>query len=342
MMKLRHALALFTLLLSAFMAVPAAAETPAFDWPVGCNLGRDCWIVHHPDADPGPGAKDFRCGALTYDKHKGTDIALRDRASMFRPVPVLAAADGVVLGTRDRVADHLGSQADLKAAKNSGKECGNGVVIDHGQGWTSQYCHLKSGSVQVAWGAKVAVGDTIGQVGQTGLAQFPHLHISVSRDGQVMDPFTGLALGAGCEAGSTGTLWSAAAQKLLPADDAPMLTAVGFRPGRAQYEALLQDASSPATLSSHSAALVLWAFAYGVQAGDVVEFAIQDPLGRSFLRKSVKLDKTQIRAMRFTGRSNNKGILRVGTYTGTVKLIRQRTGAAPIVEIREVGVQLTE
>ena len=121
---LRAGLALLAI---AGLAPAADAAPPALAWPLDCRLGEDCWIVHHPDTDPGPGAQDFRCGSLTYDGHKGTDIALRDRAAMFQPVPVRAAAAGIVLGTRDTAADHLGDATSIQAAIDKGEECGNGL-----------------------------------------------------------------------------------------------------------------------------------------------------------------------------------------------------------------------
>ena len=44
--------------------------------PVDCEPGVDCWVLNYVDADAGPGRADFACGRMTYDGHKGTDIAL--------------------------------------------------------------------------------------------------------------------------------------------------------------------------------------------------------------------------------------------------------------------------
>ena len=64
----------------------AAAPPPVLNWPIACQLGRDCFIQHYVDQDPGPGAKDYRCGVMTYDKHNGVDIRLPSlAASIIRP-----------------------------------------------------------------------------------------------------------------------------------------------------------------------------------------------------------------------------------------------------------------
>ena len=45
--------------------------------PIDCEPGIDCWIPRYVDHDPGPGVRDYACGKLTGDAHKGTDFAIR-------------------------------------------------------------------------------------------------------------------------------------------------------------------------------------------------------------------------------------------------------------------------
>ncbi|MEP7300583.1 MAG: M23 family metallopeptidase [Caldimonas sp.] len=63
---------------------------------------------------------------------------------------------------------------------------GNVVHIKHGKDLSTVYAHLSR--VDVAKGAKVGQGDTIGTVGQTGWATGPHLHFEVKIDGVQQDP----------------------------------------------------------------------------------------------------------------------------------------------------------
>jgi hypothetical protein len=306
-------------------------------------LGEDCWIVHHVDTDPGPQGQDFRCGALTYNDHKGTDIAVRDRVAMFRPFPVRAAAAGVVAGLRDTAPDHPGDKASIKAAMDRGEECGNGVLVQHDSGWSTQYCHLKSGSVRVATGQTVAAGDLLGEVGNSGAASFPHLHLSVRRSKEVIDPFTGFAMGQGCKAIAAGSLWSGDVQAFLPERDAPLLFGAGFRAHAPRYDALLQDMRSPSTLEAEGPGLVLWAVIVGARKGDILTLEITDPAGQSFIAERFEQEKTQIRRMRFAGRSNRNGILRPGTYQGLVQVLRPAVGGQPPFTIeRRVSVDLVE
>ena len=120
----------------------AAASNFRLSLPVDCKIGSVCTIQNYVDRDPGPGASDYTCGRLVYDGHEGTDFRLPDGSWLDRDIPVLAAAPGEVMGTRNDVRDHAPGAYEPDRIKD--RECGNGVLIDHGDGWRTQYCHKVS------------------------------------------------------------------------------------------------------------------------------------------------------------------------------------------------------
>ena len=172
---------------------PATAEQavavggPRLAFPVACDIGKTCEVQNFVDRDPGPSAKDYRCGSQTYQDHGGVDIRLRDMAAQAAGVNVLAAAPGRVARLRDGVADI--SVKAPGAPPLAGQDCGNGVVIDHGDGWETQYCHLARGSVMVKQGDQVAAGQPMARIGLSGNTEYPHLHLTVRNAGGMVDPF---------------------------------------------------------------------------------------------------------------------------------------------------------
>lgn len=74
----------------------------------------------------------------------------------------------------------------IKAGRNGGY--GLMVEIDHGNGITSRYAHMRKISVRV--GQKIGRGKIVGQVGSTGRSTGPHLHFEVRRYGKATNPMT--------------------------------------------------------------------------------------------------------------------------------------------------------
>lgn len=299
-------------LLAALFLAPAQAGAFSLSFPLDCTLNQTCFIQQYTDRDPSSKARDFTCGPLSYDGHKGTDFALPTLADMERGVAVRAAASGTVRATRDGMEDV--AQNTPNAPEITNRDCGNAVVITHPDGWESQYCHLKKGSVAVKSGQTVTAGTPLGQIGLSGNTEFPHLHLSLRHNRAIIDPFSPGTINS-CN-DPRPSLWSPA----LPYQPGGLLD-LGFATAIPSFSAVKSGTLGNETLPATAPALVLWAHIFGTQAGDTLEITISGPQG-DVLSESIVLEKTQARAMRAVGKRLRASNWPSGTYGGTAIMTR--------------------
>lgn len=297
-------------------AQPAGA--PRLSLPIACEPGRTCEVQHYNDRDPGPGTRDYRCGLQTYEKHNGVDIRVADMAAQRRGVAVLAAAPGTVTRLRDGVADvPVRTPADVAALAASKTECGNGVVVDHGNGWETQYCHMARGSISVKQGDAVQAGTPVGKVGLSGNTEYPHLHFTVRKGSEIVDPF-GPDMSKAC--GAQAPLWTAAALAKMPYHSGAVLN-VGFtdrQMGMAEVEA---GNLPPATAASPW--LIAYARGIALQPGDEIELDLKGPDGASLARaRNPPLERWRAQDMRLVGKRRPPSGWPPGVYTADYRVWR--------------------
>ncbi len=295
----------------------ASVQADGLTFPVDCTLGEDCVIQQYVDRDPGPGAVDFTCGTLSYDGHKGTDIRLMDQAAMRAGVNVLSATDGIVRGLRDGMPDVR--QGTGRAPDVSGRECGNGVVIERSDGWSLQYCHLRNGSVPVQKGERIKAGAMLGQIGLSGNTQFPHLHLIVRNDnGDVVDPFDARLQQTDCKLSDTETLW---ASTNVPEYKPGGALDAGFLDRIPDYEEVRQGTADAGSLEPDSPALVFWAHFFGVQSEDTIHLSLTGPEGE-IVQSTHQMDRNRATQFRAVGRKKRLTWAK-GRYLGLARILRK-------------------
>ncbi|PIB24662.1 hypothetical protein BFP76_05625 [Amylibacter kogurei] len=309
------------------------ANDIALQFPLDCTLGQDCFVQQFMDHDDTNDARDFTCGHATYDGHKGTDFRIKDLAAMKRGVPVLAVADGQIVALRDDMADQLWTTPEQKAAIK-GRECGNGLVIQHANGYQSQYCHMRLNSITVANKDMVKAGDILGMVGASGNTQFPHLHITMRKARRVIDPFF-IDENESCAFDPDNTLWN---DDFLDQFN-PQITqifATGFAPNVVEIKDVQDARFTNFTPQADDPALVAYATAINMKKGDVFHIKFIGPNGVIANTKTDPLDRAKSRYLRFAGKKKPDGGWPSGEYNAVFTVLRNDK----VIEIEMIKTQI--
>lgn len=305
---------------TVFAQASVADERPSLSLPLACQPHKTCFIQTYFDVDPGPAAKDYMCGTATYDQHSGVDFRLLSAAAATRtPFPVLASADGTVKAVRDGVEDIFFKKA--KRQDVAGRECGNGVILDHGNGWETQYCHMRKDSVRVKKGQVVKRGDQLGDAGYSGMADFAQVHLSVRHNDKLVDPFLPDAGGA-CDSNARGPgLWDPQVAAAFPYKNGETIGA-GFAGDAPNAEALELDDHDIAPLTPTAKAFVLYGRFINLKKGDRIGFTALGPSGDLFDETAKPLDRDKATFVAFVGKKRGEDPWPKGHYDGRVTLIR--------------------
>ena len=94
--------------------------------------------------------------------HKGVDLSAKEGTNVFAPASAIVKK--------------VWSDSD----------CGNGLVLQHSNGFETLYCHLSG--VTVKEGDNVQAGCLIAKTGNTGKSTGPHLHYAIKDNGEYIDP----------------------------------------------------------------------------------------------------------------------------------------------------------
>lgn len=315
-------------------AIAQAPQAPRLALPIACQLGKTCDIQNYVDRDPGAGASDYQCGSRSYDAHSGIDFRLPDLRAQQRGVDVLAAADGRVARVRDGIEDI--SVRDRGPAAVANQECGNGLVIDHAGGLSTQYCHMAKNSLAVKPGDPVKAGARLGRVGLSGNTEYPHLHFTVRRNGQIIDPFAPEAKTGQGRCGGGEGLWRPDLGPALAYKTSSVLNA-GFA-DRAPDMAAIEAGDLRAPTAS-SPLLIAYVRMIGSRAGDLETLTLTDPVGRVVAKNTpAPLPRHQAQRFIYVGVKRPAPGWTIGAYRASYALIRN----GKVVAERQIVVNPTD
>ena len=303
-------------LLAPWVLVSPARAEFVLDWPVDCRVGETCEVQHYVDHGGGASAKDYRCGSVTYKGHNGTDIRVPTLADERRGVAVLAAAAGRVLRVRDGMEDVSVAVTGHDAVKD--RDCGNAAVIAHSDGFETQYCHMAKGSVSVKPGDTVTAGQAIGRVGLSGDTEFPHLHITVRHDGQMIDPFAYGAREGSCSGGVS--LWRDRLQPALAYKNGTVLN-IGLASRPVTMDDIDNGAGTEA-LTPEAPAVLAYVRAIDLRQGDVQRVVLTGPAGTLLDHSELPLPSNKDQTYMGVGRKRPSGGWMPGSYAATFTVTR--------------------
>lgn len=173
---------LLNLVFTALLFTSFATHAVLFRLP----LSSDTAVHYYYDHNSSSGIQDWKCGAETYNGHRGTDFSGGPRGRA-----IFAAAVGTLEAKMDTFGDGFPGNNDAGGA-------GNYVRLAHSDGFKTYYFHMTIGSVTTkAVGSAIACGEQIGGVGNSGntSATSPttglHLHFEPRLNGVADDPFSG-------------------------------------------------------------------------------------------------------------------------------------------------------
>lgn len=144
-----------------------------------CTQGVDGPLTHQ---GPWRHAYDFEVMGPDGQPLHGSDEPTQPADYRAYRLPVLATAAGTVVRIENSLPDNPIGTVNVQ------KNWGNHVVLQHGPALFSLVAHLQQGSVRVAVGQAVRVGETLGLCGNSGRSPVPHVHFQLQASPQLGSP----------------------------------------------------------------------------------------------------------------------------------------------------------
>jgi hypothetical protein len=310
-----------------FTFIFSQAFSMELSFPLKCNLGTNCFFQNFFDHDLGEGIQDYKCGTMTTPNQKGTSIRVADTNQMIKGIEVIASAPGTVISIQNNIPDQVLTE---QVKKNLlGQECGNNIILSHGKGLQTRYCHMMRNSVIVAPGDKIERKQSLGLLGLSGFTKYPHLEFLVIKDDQLIDPFYPAENITNCSQ-SQNSLWIDS--NAMNYHDSQVISS-GFSSTLPQLNQVVLGDHHPAFLPWSTKRLVFWIQIIGAKKEDIHSIIIYNQRDQIIAESSNNvLDANQSVGIFSIVHELTSGNLAPGLYKGLFIAERMIDGKKSIVE----------
>ena len=319
--------------------------------PVRCKIGRSCFITEYVDVTSNGLAHDYRCGPLSKNGAEETIFTATHQTHTKNNLDATASAGGRVQAVRAHISDTKNTvtiqkekEGDAKSrrskrrrdlltqAENIKTDPGNYIILEHNDGWRTEYRYLQQNSITLRPGDTVKAGQIIGKFGQTGGfhtggAYFPRLGFKVTLDGKTVAPFIGLTQNPICKADAQPLRKVKTDQALWHTSYHSDLTYIPVGILGMDIIDTAQGFPSNSVIRVHSSqfkesTLIFWTSAFGVQVGDRILLELFHPHGALIGEtRSVYLRRRGI-IVNFLSVAPQQQKWQSGSYRGLFKMFR--------------------
>ena len=187
--------------------------------------------------------------------------------------------------------------------------------------WEKYAAVLVDYSTKVKKGDFVTSGQTIGQIGLSGLTEFPHLHINVQQGDKFFDPFTGRER---YTVGSKNSLWNANVYQQLIYKPL-IIYNVGVSDEIPKLLDIRNEKYKTERISFFSNMMIFWVDMFHVETNDVINIVVKNPDGNIFLNKKIVFDKSNAKKLFYVGKRKPSNGFSKGRYTVQISFKRPNT-----------------
>jgi hypothetical protein len=171
-------------------------------------------------------------------------------------------------------------------------------------------------------------------IGASGLAEFPHVHLSIRRDGVTVEPLTGRPLRLGAEAcgDTTDGLFEPSVERLLSRSPTAILD-LGVAKAPPELPNLVREGGPP--LVKLSEAIVVWVWAINVEQGSLFRIQLLDQDRTPIL--DIKTRALEGRKANYLAYVGGKHGTRAGVYDLRIELLAGTQTVQSAVRSFELG-----